>query len=44
MFNEQDEKSLEQEINNNQTPEEENVEINLIQKKKNFNDFKVRYK
>ena len=44
MFNEQDEKSLEQELDNKQIKSEDDVEINVAQKKKNFNDFKVKYK
>ena len=44
MFNKQDEKSLEQELKNSQTHDEENVEINVTHKKKDFNDIRIKYK
>ncbi len=44
MFNEQDEKSLEQELSDNQVQNEDNVEINVTKTKKDFNDFKIKHK
>ena len=44
MFNEQDEKSLEQELNSKQNADDENVEFNMKPKKKRFDTFKIRYK
>ena len=44
MFNEQDEKSLEQELSDNPVQNEDDVEINVVKTKKDFNDFKIKHK
>ena len=45
MFNENEEKFLEQEINSNDNnTSEEEVQINVTRKRKRFDDFKIRYK
>ena len=44
MFNEQEEKSLEQELNNRQNVNEEQVQLTVSNKRRKFNDFKIKYK
>ena len=44
MFNEKEKASIEQELNDNHTLDEENVQINVTNKRKNFNSFKIKYK
>ena len=44
MFSENEEQSLEQEINNNETTNEEEVQINVTRKRRRFDDFKIKYK
>lgn len=44
MFNDQEEKSIEQELNSKQTINEEQVQINVSNKRKRFNNFKIKYK